>query len=338
LNLECPFNQILVAKTSRRGHKSHHRRLLWSVRASQNSEICRVRRPECPSVTSPTVSSPKPPLWLESSFGRFRGPAPLQHTILSGTEKTGITLQTLDDKSFDHGIILAQTPDPFLAVPNLEYCTYHELLHFISPKAASMLVQGLRDLVFIPPLQAVGLSTIEDDRINPPGYRIKNATKITPEDRKVSFLDWGGDRIYRHYRALGRLWTDVSIDAKTTKRLIFEDITLVDRPDITWTQSRENTEIEGENMHPRAPHFIVASIKTDTWRPLLYIEDGDGVIFDTINRAIRVGRITVEGQSKKAASKALHSLQPEIAWRLVSVAEQTSQDIREQYVVPVKVD
>jgi methionyl-tRNA formyltransferase len=225
----------------------------------------------------------------------------------------GITLQTLDDKSFDHGIILAQTPDPFLSVPNLEHCTYHELLHFISPKAASMLVQGLRDLVYIPPLQPVGLPTVEDDKINPPGYRIKHATKITPEDRKVSFPDWEGGQIYRHYRALGRLWTDVWIDAKTTKRLIFEDITVVDRPEMTWAQRWEHTEVEGKDMHPLAPHLIVASKETDTRHPLLYIEDGDGVIFDTINSAIRVGSITVEGQSKKAASKALRSLQPKIA-------------------------
>ena len=77
--------------------------------------------------------------WFLHEGREALGPAPLQHTILSGTQKTGVTLQTLDDKSFDHGIILAQTPDPFLSVPNWEHCTYNELLETISPKAANLL-------------------------------------------------------------------------------------------------------------------------------------------------------------------------------------------------------
>jgi len=240
------------------------------------------------------------------------------------------------------GIILAQTPHPFLSVPNWEHCTYHELLQFISPKAASMLIQGLRDRVFVQPLLAVGLSTIEDDRINPLGYKIKHATKITPEDRKISFLDWGGDRIYRHYRALGRLWTDVWIDAKTTKRLIFEDITLINKPEIAWTQIQERKglgvnigEKEGK-MHTVAPRFIVTSKATDTWHPLLYIEDGDGIVFDTNNGTVRVGSITVEGQRKKAASKALRSLQPENAWQYAP--EQPSREVHRLLIEPVEAD
>lgn len=273
---------------------------------------------------------------FRNSFGRFRGPAPLQHTILSGAEKIGVTLQTLDEKSFDHGIILAQTRDPFLSVPNWEHCTYHELLDFISPKAADMLVQGLRDRVFVPPLQAVGVATIEDDRINPPGYRRKHATKITPEDRKISLLDWEGDRIYRHYRALGRLWTDVWITAKTPRRLIFEDITLIDKPDAFWIHSSENIDEDADGTRPLLPHFIVASKWPGSWHPVLYVEDGDGVIFKTVKTALRVGRITVEGQSKKAASTALRSLQPGIAWRLADLAEQTSRGIDRLPVEPVE--
>jgi methionyl-tRNA formyltransferase len=273
---------------------------------------------------------------FRDSFGRFRGPAPLQHTILSGAEKTGITLQTLDDKSFDHGIILAQTRDPFLSVPNWEHCTYHELLDFISPKAAHMLVQGLRDRVFVPPLQAVGVATIEDDRINPPGYRSKHATKITPEDRNISLLGWEEDRIYRHYRALGRLWIDIWITAKRARRLIFEDITLVDNPEAFWSHNSENLEKDADETRPVVPRFIVASKHPGSWHPLLYVEDGDGVIFKTVKTALRVGRITVEGQSKKAASKALRSLQPEIAWRSADLAEQTPRGIHRLSVEPVE--
>lgn len=263
----------------------------------------------------------------------------MQHTILSGAKKTGVTLQTLDDKSFDHGIILAQTPEPFLPVPNWEHCTYHELLQFISTKAASMLVQGLRDRVFVPPLLDVGLSSLQDHRNSPLGDRIKHATKITPEDKKIDFLDWGGDKIYRHYRALGRLWTDVWIDQKTKKRLLFEDITLVDRPEIAWKQGAESRrsqtrpEKTEEGILSVAPLFIVASKVSDTWHPLLYIEDGDGVIFIAPDSAVRVGSIIVEGQNKKAASNTLSSLRSESAWRL---REQTSPEAHGLIVEPVE--
>ncbi|KAF7728336.1 Golgi transport complex subunit 4 [Apophysomyces ossiformis] len=43
-----------------------------------------------------------------SLLPRFRGAAPIQHTILSGDNETGVTIQELDDKEFDAGRILAQ--------------------------------------------------------------------------------------------------------------------------------------------------------------------------------------------------------------------------------------
>lgn len=253
-------------------------------------------------------------------MSRFRGPAPLQHTILSGTKETGVTLQTLDDKSFDHGIILAQTPPPFLSVPRWEHCTYHELLQFITPKAASMLVQGLQDRLFVPPLIDVGLSSLEDDSKSPTGSRKNHAAKITSEDRCINFLEWGGDRIYRHYRALGRLWADIWMDARTTKRLIFEDISLVDRGTITGVEHlkdghpRPSVGEREKDLH-FAPQFIITSKTADAWHPIFYDVNGTAIVLQTNNGAVRVGSITIEGQSKKTASKALRSLRPEDSWR-----------------------
>ncbi|KAI8139306.1 formyl transferase, partial [Fennellomyces sp. T-0311] len=43
-----------------------------------------------------------------SLLPKFRGAAPIQHTILSGDDVTGVTVQELDDKKFDAGRILAQ--------------------------------------------------------------------------------------------------------------------------------------------------------------------------------------------------------------------------------------
>ncbi|KAG0175374.1 hypothetical protein DFQ30_008766 [Apophysomyces sp. BC1015] len=43
-----------------------------------------------------------------SLLPKFRGAAPIQHTILRGEGETGVTIQELDDKEFDAGRILAQ--------------------------------------------------------------------------------------------------------------------------------------------------------------------------------------------------------------------------------------
>jgi len=275
------------------------------------------------------VSGPKPLLWWSGAHAvSFRGPAPLQHTILSGAKKTGITLQTLDDKSFDHGIILAQTPDPFLSIPNWDHCTYDELLAFVSPKAASMLIQGLRDRVFVPPLVKAGLSTTKNCEAFPRSYKSKHATKITPEERKIFSLEWDGSRIYRQYRAVGRVWSDVWIDAKTTKRLIFEDITVVDRSAVIsdWIEQWKNkshktdTEEKEEEIDSAAIRFFVPSKDKGPRQPLLYIEDGDAVVFNAPHSCLRIGSITVEGRGKKPASKALRSIHREGVWRLMSAA------------------
>jgi len=271
----------------------------------------------------------------------------LQHTILSGARKTGVTLQTLDDKSFDHGIILAQTPWPFLSIPNWNHCTYDELLAFVSPKAASMLVQGLRDRVFVPPLVKVGLSTTENYELFPLPYTMKHATKINPEDRMILSPGWDGYRIYRQYRALGRVWSNAWIDAKTTKRLIFEDITIVDGSTVIsdWIENwkskchKIDAEKKEEAIDSADIRFFVPSKAEGPRQPLLYIEDGDAIIFNAFHSAVRVGSITVEGQVKKPASKALRSFHREGVWRLISTASKhASRKTRRLLVEPVEAD
>jgi methionyl-tRNA formyltransferase len=280
---------------------------------------------------------------IRSSFVSFRGPAPLQHTILSGAEKTGVTLQTLDDKSFDRGIILAQTP--LLSIPNWNHCTYKDLLEFISPKAASLLIQGLRGRVFIPPLVDVGLSTTE--RIYPQNYKFeKHATKITPGDGELLLLDCEADQIYRQYRAIGRLWSNVLVDPETSKRLIFEDITLVDKSEVIsdWIQlckgnySRPGAANKEENIESPAVRFIVPSnVIGAREQPLLYVEDGDAIVFNTRTYAVRIGSITVEGQGKKAASKALRNIQREEVWRLICVPTLNEKHTPTLLIKPVQV-
>ncbi|PCH05086.1 Hypothetical protein PENO1_024210 [Penicillium occitanis (nom. inval.)] len=172
----------------------------------------------------------------------LRGPAPLHHTLLSGKTTTGMTLQTLHHKHFDQGMILDQTPAPGIPIPNPESCTVPELLELLAPKGAEMLINGIRNRVFVPPLKEVK-SQFE-------GFDAKDLThapKITPEDRHIQWIEpWS--EIKRRQRVLGPLWSlavpapneHLSLEdprhpfhhKQTWKRVIFDEIEEVPRDSI----------------------------------------------------------------------------------------------------------
>lgn len=131
----------------------------------------------------------------------FRGPAPLHHTLLAGRTRTGVTLQTLHDKHFDHGTILKQTPPPGFEIPNPESCTVSELLDLVSAKGARMLIDGIKSGVFVPPLEHAGWYRAEGEQ------DLIHAAKITTEDRHVDWENWTWAKINKRSRVLGPLWS-----------------------------------------------------------------------------------------------------------------------------------
>ena len=146
---------------------------------------------------------------------RFRGAAPLHHTLLSGTEVTGVTLQTLHPTKFDHGIILAQTP-PFRhgtdTVPALE--------KVVAPVGAGLLVQGIKDGVFVHPQgeQDQIKASSEDDAL-------LTAPKLSRSDQHIDWKSWTAKEILRRHRVIGPLWNNFypgDIPESKPKRLIWE--------------------------------------------------------------------------------------------------------------------
>jgi len=245
-----------------------------------------------------------------SLLPNFRGPAPLQHTLISGEKYTGVTLQTLDEKTFDHGLILAQTPLPGLPIPNHSQCTYPELLDFVTPKAAEILIQGLRDRVFVPPLADIRPQGSEHD--------IKHAPKITPEDRHIDWRSWTSVTIGRRHRALGRLWCLIWAGTNVVKRFVFEDSEEVPMPEaleqcLQAISAQGEVHISSENDPVRWLAYV-PSKGTLEWRP--YVEDGNAIIIAAGDGAVRVQEVTVEGQSKKPASKALRNIEKIGHWEV----------------------
>lgn len=224
-----------------------------------------------------------------TSLHSLRGPAPLQHTIINRLRRTGVTLQTLDEKAFDHGIILAQTPLPGLAIPSAGTCTYYDLLRWIKPQAAEILVEGLRDRVFIPPLVDIGKHDI-----NP-----TPAPKITKEDTRIKAHQWGQPYdIFAHHRALGRLWALLQSDDGSVRRVILEDMEIVPLSEIPadayiWKPVPQESDPSGQ-IH-KSTWEARGSKKEDA----IYLRYG-GVV------ALRVKQVTIEGEKKKAATVLSH--------------------------------
>ncbi|KAK2763936.1 Methionyl-tRNA formyltransferase [Arachnomyces sp. PD_36] len=152
----------------------------------------------------------------------FRGAAPIHHALLAGEKKTGITLQTLHPKRMDHGVILDQTPPPGFDIPSPESCTVDQLLDFVTPKAAEMLLGGIQNQVFVPPLKGIGWRAESDEN------ELRFAGKIKKEDLHINWSDYSWEEIKRRERVLGPLWSkalvpDTSTDGKSfqLKRIIF---------------------------------------------------------------------------------------------------------------------
>ncbi|KAJ5084389.1 hypothetical protein NUU61_008968 [Penicillium alfredii] len=162
----------------------------------------------------------------------FRGPAPLHHTLLAGRTTTGVTLQTLHLKNFDHGTILSQTPAPGVEIPNPNSCTVPELLDLVAPQGAQLLVNGIQEGLFVPPVADGGWQPAEGNET------IIHAAKIKPEDRHIDWTNWSSVDIRRRIRVLGPLWSKALVASHSAdgspsfqqKRVIVTETEEVDPP------------------------------------------------------------------------------------------------------------
>lgn len=138
---------------------------------------------------------------LSSNMGSFRGAAPIHHTLLRGEKNTGVTLQTMHPTQFDKGMILAQTECPGFE----HFCsTVPELIAVVASKGAEMLLQGLRDRVYVPPLKDLS------SRLSRVSSRLSRyAPKITRDDLHINWNTWTAERILLTQNLMiGPLWNE----------------------------------------------------------------------------------------------------------------------------------
>jgi methionyl-tRNA formyltransferase len=176
------------------------------------------------------------------------------------------------------------------------------LLKIVTPKAAEMLVKGLRNRLFIPPLVDLGQ--------NKRAQTLTHAPKITPEDRHIDWMTWGEspEIMMRRHLALQKLWTKTWTLGGQSKRLIFEDVELTPYEEIESKNSEHATSEEPHNGR----YFALLESSEGAKLAIPWTADGDAVVFTVsstifggIGPGVRVKRIKVEGKTSKGARKAL---------------------------------
>ncbi|KAF2117814.1 formyl transferase [Lophiotrema nucula] len=206
----------------------------------------------------------------------LRGPAPIHHTLLKKRKMTGVTIQTLHPKHFDHGTIIAQTPPPGLPLDVVPELTPAKLTSVLGKAGAKMLVDVLKNQAFLHPLRDHGWYGSTDNPID-------HAEKITKQHRFVDHDNSIGEDVDRRNRVLGNLWCTLP----NGKRVILDDIRLSNFP----KPSRQEDDYQGK------PGLMI-NANDD-----LVLRTGDGCELKIHACTVEAGRRGEGGETVKSALK-----------------------------------
>jgi hypothetical protein len=237
-----------------------------------------------------------------------------------------VSLQTLDEAAFDHGVVLKQTAAPGLAIQqrdndnsnnnnNSDTETVASLLERLAPMGAKMLVDGLREGLHVPPLADVAWT---------PGFPVAHAPKLGPADRQFDWRSWTAAHVLRRDSVLGPLWGSAIVGsgggcsgppggkAGGGMRVILADLAAVPAEEVkaeslgsigtVWWHSKT------ANLPDSAPEddavgtpVVVASSHRSEDRVLVRLPSDAGAW-------LRVGRAKVEGKDFKPARSVFRAL------------------------------
>ena len=137
--------------------------------------------------------------------------------MLRGETHTGVTLQTLHPTKFDEGVVLDQTPEPGVLIPNPASYTYADLQRMSAAMAAEILINAIREKSFVVPYHDIrkvgGKSSVRAASFAP---------KIEPRTRCLDFQIMSSSQIMRMNRAIAPLWTEARLTSdSSTSTIIF---------------------------------------------------------------------------------------------------------------------
>lgn len=148
-----------------------------------------------------------------SQLPQWRGPAPIQYSILSGQERTGVSIIELHPKIIDAGSILAQEN---FDIPNL--IKYQELEDQLAELGGKLAAQVLSNF------DHYWKNKTEQDHLG-----VSSSKKISKSDGIISFKTDTFELISRKICALSHQIPIKTVDLIQDKQVILEDI-LLDPP------------------------------------------------------------------------------------------------------------
>lgn len=193
-----------------------------------------------------------------SLLPRWRGPSPVQYTILSGDQETGVTIIKMDEL-MDHGLIVGVSKFelPFPSRP-----TYRELHDQLSQLGAELLIKILSKYI--------------RDEITPVPQDEFKTTFSKMLKRDSGRIDWKKsaveiDRLIRAFSPWPGAWTiwplgDKLLRIKVEKGLEFKDAPPEGSPGYTWQRSGDELMVKAgagslfvENLTIEAKKSLAAS-------------------------------------------------------------------------------
>ncbi|KAF3077108.1 hypothetical protein CFAM422_000479 [Trichoderma lentiforme] len=202
---------------------------------------------------------------------------------MRGDKYTGVSLQTLDPKVFDHGTVLVQTPSPGLPIP--AGTTLQNLTEALAKVGAEMIVQGLRDGLHVPPYTDAGWmgKQLKDEEL-------VHAPKVGKGESQIKWSEWTPSHFERFVNIFNTVWTQAKNNKGKFKRVLFWDAEAVPEHDVMGRDGEVVFRFESGNEGKD----IQKAVRIDDERDAFYVQTAQG-------GWVRVKSVKVDGKTTQTA-------------------------------------
>ncbi len=213
----------------------------------------------------------------------LRGCSPIQSAIIHGDKETGITLQDLNPKLFDHGRILARVR---LRISRPDTITNSELTSELAEPAAKLLLEGLKRGLY----QHERAQELPEVEL---GQEPREAVRFKKDDMQLC-EGMSARKAVAIKRALGQLWFIRSVDGGEGKRCLLDGLSVV-----------EGFEPEDAETKKLVMEQLNDGGGTKAWTvPVAKDKDEQSVVLLLGNKALRIETVMVSGGKNGSAVKA----------------------------------
>lgn len=159
----------------------------------------------------------------------------------------------------------------------------------VAPKGAQILIEGIQNRLFVPPLKEAGWRATET------GSELIHAAKIKPEDRHIDWANWTWINISRRNRVLGPLWsrTLVASDGQDGRTSLSEKRVILTK----FEEVQPNQSLGQLALIPGVPFVDGALPLQPQEKRYLHVFTKDG-------KLIRIHEMKVEGEQAADAVRA----------------------------------